>query len=136
MAEKTLAQKLQVKAGQSIGVMNAPEGYAAKLEPLPQGATVAAAGGTYDVVHLFVYNKADADKWIPQAIAAVKPGGMLWIAYPKKSGSIKTDITRDVGWEALKAADWHGVTQLSLDETWSFLRMRPRSEIKVMTRKF
>jgi hypothetical protein len=136
MAEKTLAQKLQVKAGQSIGVMNAPEGYAAKLEPLPDGATVTTANGTYDAVHLFVYSKADADKWIPQAIEAVKPGGMLWIAYPKKSGSIKTDITRDVGWEALKAADWHGVTQLSMDATWSFLRMRPRSEIKVMTRKF
>lgn len=136
MAEKTLAQKLQVKAGQSIGVMNVPQDYAGKLEPLPDGATVDVVNGTYDAVHLFVYSKADADTWIPQAIAAVKAGGMLWIAYPKKSSSIKTDITRDVGWEALKAADWHEVTQISMDGTWSFLRMRPRDEIKVMTRKF
>jgi hypothetical protein len=87
-------------------------------------------------VHLFVQNKADIDAHIGKAVAAVRTGGILWVAYPKKSGSIKTDISRDHGWEALKALDWHGVTQIALDDTWSALRMRPRDEIKTFTRKF
>ena len=136
MAEKTLIQKLQIKSGQSIGVMNGLEGYEQRLAPLPDGVTLEPANGSYDAVHLFVYNKADVEAWIPKAIAAVKPGGMLWVAYPKKSGKIQTDLTRDVGWDTLKTLDWHVVMLISLDENWSVFRLRPRHEIKVMTRKF
>jgi hypothetical protein len=137
MAEKTLAQKMLVKAGQQIALMNAPADYETKLGTLPSGTAITRApDGAYDVVHLFVYNKADIDARIAKAVAAVKPGGMLWVAYPKKSGSIKTDITRDHGWEAMAALDWHAVMQISMDDTWSFFRVRPRAEIKTMTRKF
>jgi hypothetical protein len=137
MAEKTLAQKMLVKAGQQIALINAPQDYEGWLGALPDGAAITRTpDGTYDAVHLFVQNKADIDAHIGKAVAAVRTGGILWVAYPKKSGSIKTDISRDHGWEALKALDWHGVTQIALDDTWSALRMRPRDEIKTFTRKF
>ncbi len=137
MPEKTLTQKMLVRTGQQIALMNAPADYEARLGALPDGAAVTRTpDGAYDAVHLFVHNKADIDAHIAQAVAAVKPGGMLWVAYPKKSGSIKTDITRDHGWDALAALDWHAVTQISLDETWSVFRVRPRAEIKTFTRKF
>lgn len=137
MAEKTLAQKMLVKAGQQIALMNAPQDYESWLGALPAGAaSTRTPGGTFDAVHLFVYNKADIDAHIAKAVAAVKPGGMLWVAYPKKSGALKTDISRDHGWEAMAAHDWHPVTQLAMNETWSVFRVRPRSEIKTFTRKF
>ena len=40
----------------------------------------------------------------PAAIESVKPGGLLWFSYPKKSSAIKTDIARDVGWETVAGA--------------------------------
>jgi hypothetical protein len=137
MAEKTLAQKMLVKAGQQIALMNAPAEYEGWLGALQDGGSLTRTpSGAYDAVHLFVYNKADIDAHIAKAVAAVKAGGLVWVAYPKKSGSIKTDITRDHGWDALTALDWHAVTQLSLNETWSVFRVRPRAEIKQFTRKF
>jgi hypothetical protein len=137
MAEKTLAQKLLVKPNQSLLILNAPVHYMDALGTLPEGTTaVHAADDRYDAVHLFAHNKVELDMHTAAAIAAVKPGGILWVMYPKKSGAIKTDITRDIGWETVHAADWHGVTQISPDDTWSALRFRPRAEIKVMTRKF
>ncbi|MCC6612923.1 MAG: hypothetical protein IT320_05545 [Anaerolineae bacterium] len=137
MPEKSLAQKLLIKPGHKVAVLNAPDGYEATLGPLPEGATIShAARSSCDSVQLFVYNKADVDRRAPKAIAAVKPGGVLWIAYPKKSGAIKTDISRDHGWDAVYDALWLPVTQLSLDATWSILRFRPRDEIKTLTRKF
>lgn len=137
MAERTLAQKTGLKPNMTLAIINAPDHYERALAPLPDGVTVARQMDTpCDAVHLFVYNKADIDTHAPRAIAAVKPGGLLWIAYPKKSGAIKTDISRDHGWDALAAADWHGVTQISLDDTWSMLRFRPRAEIRSFTRKF
>ena len=61
---------------------------------------------------------------------AVKAGGLLWFTYPKKTAKIKADITRDTGWESVRAAGWRPVTQIAIDETWSALRLRPESEVK------
>lgn len=131
MAEKSLATKLLLKPGQRVAVVNAPEGYVKGLGPLPDGVHVSEAPeGSYDLVQLFVQSKADADRYAQAAIAATKPGGILWVSYPKKSGAIKTDISRDNGWEAFFATGWRPVTQIALDETWSALRFRPTEDVK------
>ena len=137
MADKTRTSKLLIKPGQALAILNAPDHYLGLLAPLPDGVTLSQSlDETYDAVHVFVYHKADVERLIPAALAAVKPGALLWIMYPKKSGSIKTDITRDTGWETVDEAGWLGVTQISIDDTWSALRFRPRAEIKSLTRKF
>lgn len=63
------------------------------------------------------------------AIASVRPGGLLWISYPKRSAKVETDMTRDIGWETIDAAGWQGVTQIAIDATWSALRFRPAAEV-------
>lgn len=136
-SEKPLAQKLLIKPGMKVALLHAPADYRARLDPLPADVTLnefASAG--HDLVQVFVSTVADLNARFRPALESLQPGGILWICYPKKSGAIKTDITRDHGWEAAQQADWHGVTQISLDATWSALRFRPRGEIKVMTRKF
>jgi len=131
MAESSLAHKLQVKPGMKMLVMNAPDDYLKLLDKLPAGTEVTTKeGSTFDFIQVFVYNKADIDRLAPKAIRAVKPGGMLWFSYPKKTGAIKTDIHRDVGWDAVTNAGWEGVRLISVDDTWSALRVRPTSEIK------
>lgn len=131
MAESPLIKKLGIKPGQKILILNAPEGYIQTLGALPGGAEVkTSAGGMFDFVQLFVRNKADIDDHAATAMQSLKPGGLLWFAYPKKSSSIKTDITRDIGWDALMAAGIRPVTQIAIDDTWSALRFRPISEVK------
>lgn len=65
---------------------------------------------------------------------AYQSGETLWICYPKKSGSIITDISRDNGWEAINELDLLPVSQIAVDKTWSALRFRLRSEIPKLTR--
>jgi hypothetical protein len=81
-------------------------------------------------VQVFAHQKTNVDTYTPQAIQAVKTGGLLWFAYPKKSSKIKTDIHRDSGWEALKEAGWDGIKLIALDDTWSVMRFRPIEDIK------
>jgi hypothetical protein len=114
-------------------ILNAPEDYRELLGALPDGVEVAMAAQTgirYDSVQLFVRNVAELNAHALAAINAVKPNGLLWITYPKKSGKIKTDISRDVGWEAVTTAGWDGVTIVSIDDTWSALRFRPLADIQ------
>jgi hypothetical protein len=131
MAETSLAAKLQVKPGFKMLILNAPDGYVSALSDLPAGAQVMTSGsGPFDFVQVFAHNKADVDSYTPKAIAALKPGGMLWFCYPKKTGKIKTDISRDAGWDSVNKAGFEGIRLISIDDTWSSMRFRPREEIK------
>lgn len=131
MADTPIAKKLGIKPGQKLLILNAPENYQEMLGDLPEGAEVYTGGeGPFDFVQLFVKSKAEVDSQAQRVIQAVKPGGLLWLSYPKKSSKIKTDIHRDTGWEAMVEAGWEGVTLISLDDTWSAFRLRPHSEIK------
>ena len=49
---------------------------------------------------------------------------ILWVAYPK-GGQLGTDLTRDVLAELVKAHGVQPVRQVSLDDVWSALRLRP-----------
>jgi hypothetical protein len=64
-----------------------------------------------------------------------RAGGHLWLCYPKKSGRIATDITRDIGWEPMHAAGFLGVAQVAVDADWSALRFRRSEEIREITRR-
>jgi hypothetical protein len=127
---RTLAQKLGIKPGAHLLLLNAPADYATRLEPVPEGATLhTQPSGTYDFVQLFVRSRADLAEHLAIALQALKPGGLLWFAYPKKSSGVKTDITRDVGWDIVTQAGLKGVAQVAIDETWSALRFRPVEEV-------
>ncbi|MCW5851528.1 MAG: hypothetical protein KIT87_15760 [Anaerolineae bacterium] len=137
MADAALLKKLLVKSGMRVLVLNAPDGYLARLEPPPDGASLSTqAEGVFDLVQLFVAQKAQLDTVWQTVQSAVKPGGVVWLAYPKLSSKVKSDMTRDRGWETVRAAGWEPVTQIAIDDIWSALRFRPVSEIPSLTRKF
>lgn len=129
MEDAALIKKLLLKPGFRCIVLNAPDGYLAKLGSVPIEHEL---DGKFDFVHLFVKNKEDVDLMGLKAIEAVKPEGVLWISYPKGSSKIKTDINRDKGWDAIKAMGFVGVSMISIDQTWSAMRFRP---VELTTRK-
>jgi hypothetical protein len=133
MADTSLIKKLGIKPKQRVLILNAPEGYADQIgTQLPTDVeliTSPASAGNSDVVLQFVRNKAEVEKDTPIAIELVKPGGRLWISYPKQSAKIPTDINRDILWKIFPNSEWRPVTQISIDEIWSALRFRPTSEV-------
>ena len=126
MADTSLAKKLVIKPHYHILLINAPEGYRAQMGELPEGVSVTTQGdGPFDMVQAFAEQRAGLEEVAPLAIRAVKPDGLLWFTYPKKTGKIASDLSREVTWEVLVPHRWHPVTQISIDETWSALRFRP-----------
>jgi hypothetical protein len=129
-------KKLLVRPDARVLILNLPPGTRAVLEPLPPGAVVdgalpadCAQAGGFDVVVCFVASRAELERCAPAALSALRPRGLLWFAYPKKSGAIRTDMSRDEGWAVLTGAGWQGVAQIAVDATWSALRFRPVSEV-------
>jgi hypothetical protein len=130
---ESLGKKLQLKPNQKFLLLNAPEAVAEALSA--EGYTFATEGvtaekGAFDAVQLFVKSKAELERDVLQAMEALKPAGVLWIAYPKKSSKVKSDLTRDEGWKAVAELGYEGVRQIAIDDTWSALRFRHTSERK------
>ena len=125
MAERTLADKMKLKAGADAAIFNAPPGY---LEALRAPADVrigAALDSKFDWVQIFVRNRAELEAMLPGVLAALKPESLLWISFPKGSSRIQTDLTRDLGWDSLSGADLKWINLISVDETWSAFSLRP-----------
>jgi len=133
MKQSPLSQKLHIKTGQRVGVINAPGFFLRLLTPLPEAVTLA-SNGPFDHVTLFVRSKGEVDRMWATAVGAIKNGGVIWVAYPKKSSGVNTDITRDEGWDTVVAAGWDAVSQIAIDDTWSALRFRPVSAEEAKTR--
>jgi hypothetical protein len=124
VSERSLAQRLVIRPGNRVAAINAPPGYAKALGELPAGVTLGAGPADADVVHLFVRNRAELARAWPAIAGSVRDAAVVWISYPKKSGTMKTDLTRDVGWEPVGDTGFEGVSQVAVDETWSALRFK------------
>lgn len=124
-----LTKKLHITSGDRMAIINAPSGYLETLGQLPEGVELSQeAVGTYDFVQLFAHDSQELGHILPAGLRALKKDGRLWIAFPKKSSGLKTDLSRDSGWEALAEAGMRGVSLVSIDKTWSAMRCRPAEQ--------
>jgi len=129
--ENSLAKKLLIRPGHRVLLQNAPDGMLDQLLPLPDGAQIVITpGGLFDVVLLFVRNKAEVDALAESSIQAARDAAVVWMIYPKRSKSVRTDINRDSGWDALWQAGWTGIAIAAINETWAALRFRPAKDVK------
>lgn len=112
-----LAKKLQVRAGRTSRVFNAPR----SVEVKGLGTT---GRGPFDVVLLFAVDQSQLHKHGEQALGVLSDGGILWVAYPKKTSALASDLDRDHGWEPLTDVGFDPVSQVAVDETWSALRWK------------
>jgi Bacteriocin-protection, YdeI or OmpD-Associated len=125
--DSMLEKKLLIKPDKSVVVFQAPTDFKIK--------TTVNLKKPADVTIVFVRSKADIGKLSSQAIKRVKEDGALWFAYPKISSGIKTDISRDAGWDVLRKEKYEPVTQIAIDEMWSALRFKPIDKIPKMIRQ-
>jgi len=123
MNAKPVAAKLGIKPAQSVLVINPPGNYETLVGGLPPGTTVVRHRPA-DVVHVFARTLVELAEHGAEATAAVKPGGLVWISYPKNGASeLKRDMLRDA------INGWQPVSQVAIDDTWSAMRFRPDAEV-------
>jgi hypothetical protein len=114
--------KLRFHRLSRVRVVGAPRGTAALVRQILGDASRARSGG--DGVIAF----AAQDDRLEAAIEAVAPfvaeDRPSWIAYPKKTGVISSDLDRDHVNRRAQARGMRAVAQVALDDTWSALRFR------------
>jgi len=123
---KPLGQKLLLKPGMEAVVLGAPAEVTGLLGELPAGARVREKLGTgAPFILAFVRNRAELEQRMAELGPVLTPTTLLWVAYPKQSSQVKTDLNRDRGWEPAERLGLRGVAQVAVDATWAATRLRP-----------
>lgn len=131
-----LPQKLGIKPGHSVTLLDAPADFERELQPLPVGAELVArdkwrrragslphsSGAEFDVIVAFSTEQAKLTATFGELARSLKPAGGLWIAWPKKSSGMTTDISENVIREIGLAAGLVDNKVCAINETWSGLR--------------
>ena len=121
-----LAKKLGLRPGATVVLLDAPPGAEQLLEPLPEGASVRRGNrGRRDVTIWFATSPSRLEKRIEPVRRAVGEG-MLWIAWPKGSSAIPTELTQTEVMRAGLAAGLVDSKVCAIDDDWSGLRFTKR----------
>jgi Protein of unknown function (DUF3052) len=124
----TNAAKLGLRGGGRLAVRGLPAAEVAwvikqVVGDLPDGARVDGEDrGGADVVVLFAGDVDQVHADVGTARGLVAEGGRLWVAYRKGAGPAA--LNRDTLQQALAPHGLVGVTLVSLDATWSAMRVR------------
>jgi hypothetical protein len=130
-----LVRKLGIKEGHTVAFPGAPDGFPALLVPLPDGVDVRPrARGPLDVVVFFTRRRSELERRFTALKRALDPAGGLWIAWPKRSSGVETDLTEDVVREIALAEGLVDNKVCAIDETWSGLRLVYRLSDRPRTR--
>jgi hypothetical protein len=120
---KSLVDKLGIKAGTSIAILNAPKGYNRTLGKLPKPVSRSpSVAGLLDFIQFFASEKRALEREFAKLARALTPAGMLWISWPKKTSGVATDLTEDVIRTVGLAHGLVDVKVAAVDGVWSGLK--------------
>ncbi len=122
-SRRSLVDKLGIKDGATIAILNPPRGYARTLGALPRRVTrKRRATGPIDFIQFFSRDKRQLVRHLPALARSLAPAGMLWISWPKQSSGVRTDLTEDVIRAIGLAHRLVDVKVAAVDEVWSGLK--------------
>jgi hypothetical protein len=129
---KPVIQKLGIQPGFCIFVEGAPATYDDIAGKLPPGAAIAPRlKAPLDMVHVFATEVAGLAGKLRSYRAAIKPDGMIWVSWPKKSSGVATDLTDVVVRDTALALGLVDIKVCAIDEVWSGLKfVIPRDQRK------
>jgi hypothetical protein len=121
---RRLVDKLGIKPGTRIAILNAPRGYRATLGTLPPGVVVASAPrGTFPFIQFFTRSRSLLQTKLDMLLRALEPDGALWISWPKKASGVATDMTEDAVREIALPVGLVDIKVAAVDDVWSGLKL-------------
>jgi hypothetical protein len=91
--------------------------YAKNVTPLLKNKKV-------DFALVFAVNVCQLNNVLKELLPALHDNSKLWVAYPKETSKIVSDLNRDCSWEILTRNSYEGVSLVALDHVWSAMRFK------------
>jgi hypothetical protein len=126
-----LAKKLGIKPGNQLLLVGAPDQYSSLLEPLPEAVQFdEQLSEATDIVQVFSTQRIQLEQLLVSYRTRLKPTGVVWVSWPKKSSRVPTDITEDVIRDIALPLGFVDIKVCAVDEVWSGLKLVIRKQLR------
>lgn len=123
-SKKSLVEKLGIKTGFRIAIMNAPENYLAHtlLDLPPAVVTSDALDGAFDLIQFFTTETEILTEQFAELKEHLEQTGSLWISWPKGSSKVPTNLNENIVREIGLDGGLVDVKVCAVDAIWSGLK--------------
>ena len=130
-----LAKKIGLKEGSRVALVNAPKDFQFEPKELPDDVEfIKGSAKSLDIILFFVTTEGALAKDFAKLAARLTANGMIWIAWPKKSSGVATDLTFDRVQKIGLDSGLVDIKICAIDDTWSGLkfvyRLKDRPTLK------
>ena len=134
ISSQSLTEKLQLKDEKNILIQGLPSSiekqfiklsFSKNLTPLLKSRKI-------EFALLFAISQQQLVAMLNDVIPALHPDGKLWVAYPKLTSKITSDLSRDANWNFIARYGFQSVRMIGLDNVWTAIRFKkPEKGIKI-----
>ena len=118
-----LVKKLGIKESSRVALVNAPENFETELGELPADVKfMNSTTKSLDLILFFVLSERKLATEFAKLSARLTSNGMIWIAWPKKSSGVTTDLIFERVQRIGLDAGLVDVKICAIDDTWSGLK--------------
>jgi len=118
-----LAKKLGIRDDARIALLHVPEDVKSELrDALEKCQPSKITKKDLDFIFLFAKSRAGLELELLPAARALAPAGMLWIAWPKKSSGVATNLDGNVVRQIGLAAGLVDIKVCAVTDVWSGLK--------------
>ena len=122
---KPLFRKLGLKPGMTCLTLRPPEHFEKLMDGADEVRFISRAAPA-DLVMAFCRRKSEADALFDRSLKTVRPGGMIWMAWPKKRSPLFIDLTGQDFRDLILPLGWVDVKVCAVDDDWSALKFLKR----------
>ncbi|MDQ3068582.1 MAG: DUF3052 domain-containing protein [Acidobacteriota bacterium] len=124
-SQTPLPQKLGIKDGMSVALIDAPDGFMRLLGELPEGVRFSPAARKPGLTLWFVRSRRDHEKRLAR-ILELAEHGHIWTIWPKLTSALASDISETYIRNVSLHAGLVDFKVCAVDDTWSGLKLAKR----------
>ena len=126
-----LPQKLGIKPGMTLHVVDAPMDYPALIAPVDKKVAFATRlTRDVELLHAFVTKKGRLEEVLDRARAGLGSEAIVWVSWPKKAAGMASEVTEDTVRDMALPLGFVDVKVCAVDDTWSGLKLVVRKSLR------
>jgi hypothetical protein len=121
---QTILEKLQLADEKNLLIQGLPSSIEKQFSKLSfaKNVTPLLKSRKIDFALVFAVNENQLNSILQEVMPALKNDSKFWVAYPKLTSKIVTDLNRECSWQKLTASGYECIEQVALDHVWSATR--------------
>ncbi|HLO80946.1 MAG TPA: hypothetical protein VK166_08310 [Chitinophagaceae bacterium] len=121
---QTVFEKLQLKEEKNLLVQGLPSSVEKQFAKISfsKSVTPLLKSRKIDFALVFAINQNQLTSIMQDVLPAMHNEGKLWIAYPKATSKIVSDLNRQCTWACLKSKGFESIQETELDHVWTAVR--------------